>query len=323
MLALAVGGLAGCGATPVSLRNLDRGCAQGSGVSCVRLGVAWYEGHDEAGGRIDLDYPRARRAFEAGCQQGSAECCSQLGYMLGKGEGGPIDKLRGLDLSRRGCELGERTACRRTAESYLEGSVTIKCQELAFAYAKLGCDRDDKASCVLFKQLGGKPSLLAGQASATGSDLVGLIQACEQQNEARSCFAVGERFDKGMGTEVNKDKAAASYRLACTKGDMRGCHNLGIMMINAEGIPADRPGGLMLLNKACDSGQRQSCDQMVKLLGMLCGRNDGDACTILGRIYIKGDKGLETNVTKGIEHLRRGCSAGDKDGCDDLRKLGL
>ena len=38
---------------------------------------------------------------------------------------------------------------------------------------------------------------------------------------------------------------------------------------------------------------------------------------------IKGEKGLETNVTKGVDYLRRGCSAGDKDGCEDVRQLGL
>ena len=115
---------------------------------------------------------------------------------------------------------------------------------------------------------------------------VGLIQ---QQNDARACFAVGERFDKGDGTEINKEKAAASYRFACQKGDVRGCHNLGVMMINAEGIPLDRNGGLLLLDKSCDAGQRPSCEQMVKLLTVLCSRNNGDACTILGRSYIKGD----------------------------------
>ena len=43
----------------------------------------------------------------------------------------------------------------------------------------------------------------------------------------------------------------------------------------------------------------------------------------IGRLYIKGDRGLETNVTKGVEYLQKGCTAGDKDGCDDLRRLGL
>ena len=75
--------------------------------------------------------------------------------------------------------------------------------------------------------------------------------------------------------------------------------------------------------KACESGQRPSCEQMIKTLSLLCSRNDGAACTILGRLYIKGDRGLETNVTKGVEYLQKGCTAGDKDGCDDLRRLGL
>lgn len=310
----------GCGTIPSSLRNLDRGCAQGSSASCVSLGTALYEGKDPIGGHVDLDYKQARRAFDAGCKKDSASGCYQLGLMVAQGEGGEPDKRRGVELWRRGCELGDGVACRKTAESYVEGTVGIKNGDLAYAYAKQGCEQRDESSCAMWKRLGGKPRVLTAPA---GSEIAVLIQACEQQNDARACFAVGERFDKGDGTDVNKEKAAASYRFACQKGDMRGCHNLGVMLINAEGIPADRPNGLILLNKSCEAGQRASCDQMVKLLTVLCSRNDGDACTILGRLYIKGEKGLETSVTKGVEYLRRGCSAGDKDGCDDIRRLGL
>lgn len=319
-LALAAVGTAGCAATPASLRNLDRGCSQGNSTSCVKLGAAFYEGRDEQGGHIDLDYRQARRAFDTGCQKGSGDSCYQLGAMLSKGEGGAVEKPRAIELWRRGCELGTAIACRKTAESYVEGSVSAKNPDLAFAYAKQGCERSDPDSCGLWKQLGGKPPVLVAPA---GSEIAALISSCEQQNDGRACFDLGERFDKGTGTAIHKEKAAQSYRFACDKGDLRGCHNLGIMKINAEGIPRDGPGGLLLLNKACESGQRPSCEQMIKTLSMLCSRNDGDACTILGRLYIKGDRGLETNVTKGVEYLQKGCTAGDKDGCDDLRRLGL
>ena len=280
-------GLAGCGAIPSSLRNLERGCAQGSGGSCSTLGSALYEGKTPSGGYVDLDYKQARRAFEAGCKKDSAASCYQLGLMVDKGEGGEPDKLRGVELWRRACELGHGTACVKTAESYVEGTIGIKNGDLAFAYAKWGCEQKDEGACALWKRLGGKPRLLSAPA---GSEIAVLINACEQQNDARACFAVGERFDKGDGTEINKEKAAASYRFACQKGDVRGCHNLGVMMINAEGIPLDRNGGLLLLDKSCDAGQRPSCEQMVKLLTVLCSRNNGDACTILGRSYIKGDQ---------------------------------
>lgn len=310
----------GCASIPSSLRNLHRGCSQGNSASCVSLGSALYEGKDPSGGHVDLDYAKARQAFTAGCKRDDAASCQRLGTMLDKGEGGERDKVLAVELWRHSCELGDGVSCSKTAESYMTGSVGIKNNDIAFAYAKTGCEQRDERSCVLWKKLGGTPRVLV---APVGSELASLISACEQQNDSRACFTVGERFDKGDGAEQNKEKAAASYRFACQKGDMRGCHNLGVMMINAEGIPADRPGGLLLLNKSCDSGQRASCDQMVRLLTVLCGRSDGDACTILGRLYIKGDKGLETNVTKGLEYLRRGCSAGDKDGCEDVKRLGL
>lgn len=317
--ALAV--LSGCASTPASLRNLDRACVQGSRASCSRLGIAYYEGKDERGAPIVLDYGRARQSFDKGCQRGLAESCYLLGAMLLRGEGGAVDAQRGVELWRRACELGDGQSCRKTAEGYVDGSVSMKSRDLAFAYAKQGCEQKDKPSCALWKQLGGRPpvspELLKLMADITA--------ACERKNDGKACFALGEIFDQGLETEVNKEKAAQNYRAACEKGEPRGCHQLGVMMIMGEGIPTAPARGLVFLSKACDAKLQPSCEQLLKVLTIQCGRSepDADACTVLGRLHIKGERGIEMNIVKGVEYLRRGCGGGDSDGCEDLRRLGL
>ena len=50
--------------------------------------------------------------------------------------------------------------------------------------------------------------------------------------------------------------------------------------------------------------------------------NDADACTVMGRFLIKGDKGMESNITKGVEFLRRGCKMGDRTAAKISRSSG-
>ena len=311
-----VGLMAGC--SPGPLRNLQRGCDQGSGSACFQLGVAYYEGKDEKGTAVDLDYARARKAFEHSCARENGTACYNLGYMLYKGEGGPIDKVHAVDFYKKGCDFGDNTACSKGAIAYRDGAGIPKDMEKALAMSKVGCDRNDKDACELQKSLSTTPDQ-----SGLTAEVRQLIEGCDGGN-ADSCFEAGVRFDDGKGVPTNKERAAVAYKVACEKGDLRGCHNLGVMQIDAEGIPRDVGSGFRLLDKACTNGQAKSCQVLVGKLNRACTQaNDADACTVMGRFLIKGEKGMESNITKGVEYLRRGCRLGDKDGCEDLKKLGL
>ena len=110
--------LGGCASVPKNLRNLNAGCEQGSGSSCFQLGVAYHEGKDEKGEFVDLNFAKARRAFERACDRESSTGCYNLGFMLQKGEGGSIDKPRALGFYKRGCELGDGSACMKAAVAF-------------------------------------------------------------------------------------------------------------------------------------------------------------------------------------------------------------
>lgn len=315
---LGVGLLAGCTAGP--LKNLHRGCEQGSATSCFQLGVAYYEGKDDKGHVLDLDYFKARRAFERGCERDNATSCYNLGYMHQKGEGGTVSKPRAVELFKKGCELGDTTACTKAANAYREGAGTSVDLVTAVKLAKRGCAKDDKESCTLYKEIAALPG--SGGASGATAEVSQLGENCDGGN-ADACFELGTRFDEGKGITQDKAKAAVAYKAACDKNDLRGCHNLGVMLIEGEGIPRNVGNGFKMLNQSCDKGQRKSCEVMLGKLNKACLDNDADACTVMGRFFIKGEKGLDANITKGVDYLRRGCKLGDKDGCDDLRKLGL
>lgn len=307
------------GCTPASLRNLQRGCDQGSAAACARLGTAYYEGRDDKGQSVDLDLEKARRAFEGACSRDDAASCASLGDMLGKGEGGPADKARGVSLHRRACELGAGPACAKAAVAYRDGTAVPKSPELAATSARKGCDKGDSASCALFKELATVEG--SGGAGMTAEAKQAMDQ-CEAGNGS-ACFDLGLRYDDGKGLKVDKTKAAAMYKISCEKGDSRACHNFGVMLIDGEGVPRSIVAGLKVLDLLCQKGQSKSCDVLVSKLNKACLADEPSSCTLVGRFLLQGEKGLEVNLVKGVEYLRRACRLGSNDGCEDLRKLGL
>ena len=170
--------LGGCASVPKNLRNLNAGCEQGSGSSCFQLGVAYHEGKDEKGEFVDLNFAKARRAFERACDRESSTGCYNLGFMLQKGEGGSIDKPRALGFYKRGCELGDGSACMKAAVAFRDGEIVgvKKDAEMANFYARRGCDRDVKEACDL---IGARPSS-AALGSSGGSGLTLCISGLEK-----------------------------------------------------------------------------------------------------------------------------------------------
>ncbi len=312
------GGLASCVSGP--LHNLQRGCEQGSAAACSALGTAYYEGREENGHIIDLDYPKARKAYERACARSDASGCYDLAFMNQQGEGGATNKLLAIELYARGCELGFAKGCSKASVAYRDGKEVVTDLALAARLARLGCDKEDREACEQYKLLATTPG--SGGADGSTAEVRQLADGCEG-GSADACFEVAVRYDDGKGVKQDKQKAAVAYKDSCDKGDLRGCHNLGVMLLDGEGISRNIGTGLRLLNQACEKGQHKSCEVLVSKLNKACGDADADACTVLGGFYIKGEKGLEANVVKGVDYLRRGCKLGDKDGCDILRKLGL
>lgn len=312
-----VAGLAGCKGP---LSNLQRGCDQGSGSSCLALGNAYYAGKDDQGHALELDYFKARKAFERACERDNAKACYNLGFMKQHGEGGAIEKSKAAGLYKKSCELGDAVACGKGAAAYREGQGATTAADLAVAadLAKRGCEKEDKDSCEQARQIAA-----AGGGDGLTPEVRQLALSCDA-GSSEACFNVGVLFDEGKGMPADKNKAAMAYKAACEKGENRGCHRLGVMLVSGQGIPRDIGAGIRLLNQACDKGFGQSCEVMLNGLNSACVEdNDADACTLVGRFFITGEKGLRKDMNKGVTYLRRGCKLGDKDGCEDLKKLGL
>jgi TPR repeat protein len=90
------------------------------------------------------------------------------------------------------------------------------------------------------------------------------------------CYALATDYDSDR-SDRDMPRAADAYRLACDRGDSRGCAGLGAMAANGwGGVKKDRARAAGLFTQACDKGVELGC------------RNLG-AMEALGRSATKGE----------------------------------
>ncbi|MFC4270790.1 hypothetical protein GQF03_03580 [Sneathiella chungangensis] len=95
----------------------DKSCELGEMEGCAYMGTFYVEG---AG--VDKDISKSISYFQKACDGGYAEVCSGLGMMLIKGStvpgdekrgsAVPVDKKRGQASLQKGCDLGDKKACK-------------------------------------------------------------------------------------------------------------------------------------------------------------------------------------------------------------------
>ena len=74
-------------------------------------------------------------------------------------------------------------------------------------------------------------------------------------------FMFGDFFDDGFKAynAKNYSKAVNLYNKACDNKDAIGCHNLGFMYYNGQGVKKNSNKALDLFKKACDLNYEGGC----------------------------------------------------------------
>ena len=101
-----------------------------------------------------------------------------------------------------------------------------------------------------------------------------------------------EAYDKS-----DYQKAAQLYQKACDGGDALGCHNLGLLYKNGQGVNQDYQKAAQLYQKACDGGNAVGCFS-------------------LGFLYQNGQ-----SFSTAKQYYGKACDLGLRSGCDKYRML--
>ena len=133
-------------------------------------------------------------------------------------------------------------------------------------------------------------------------------------------YKLGSMFKKGLGTDINMDKAIDYFKRSEEMNNKNGLHEYGKVLLLGENIPQDIEKAVKLLEKAIKleninakrflaleliSGEHldQDIDKGLAMLTECADSRDAYACYKLGKIYFKGDIVLQ-DLDKSEKYLR-------------------
>ncbi|NUO54257.1 MAG: sel1 repeat family protein [Polyangiaceae bacterium] len=139
------------------------------------------------------------------------------------------------------------------------------------------------------------------------------------------CFRVGNEKEKAG----ELGEARQLYEKGCDAGDAKSCNDLGVMLVEGRGGPADLAGAAARFAKACDTKEANACKNLgitrgkqvpadheaaFKAFQQACDLANALGCYELGRSYLDG-RGVPRDQAKGVEFFTKACGMGDEVAC--------
>ncbi len=240
--------------------------------------------------------PTLRARLTWACETEHREACVLLSRWLAKGTHGPVSAPLSEQYAERACDLGDMTscmeaseawiarshstelapkidnaltracsaqtpnACRRLGDVLLAGEVIARDRDRAQRSYEKGCEQEDAIACL---QLGDIHGYRAAQADDEGVRKLDWVRAsdameraCDLRN-AQGCIRFGLLALNG----INGSGAQAHVAMltACSAGAPEGCLYAGRQLALGDGVGADTPRALALLQQACSAGSTLAC----------------------------------------------------------------
>jgi hypothetical protein len=121
---------------------------------------------------------------------------------------------------------------------------------------------------------------------------------------------------------------------ACDQGDAEACDEVGVALLEGDGVPKQPETGLDYLRKSCDDGFARACfnSGLVLFTGKLVASDDkealqrfekacdgghGKGCLQAGFMHTRG-KGTSASTKAGMPYFEKGCSLGNVKSCKNI-----
>ncbi|MCC6216456.1 MAG: cation:proton antiporter [Polyangiaceae bacterium] len=131
-----------------------------------------------------------------------------------------------------------------------------------------------------------------------------------------------------------KAEAASAYQRACDLGSPRGCNDLGVMLLDGDGVPRDPARAVVLFRNACELGLPMACANLghalehglggavdvagaAQIYERACRAEAPFACNALGNLLWSGN-GAQRDVARATALFERSCEAGSPAACANL-----
>ena len=300
------------------LDRLDRACQRGVPLACVlgaRAALAGRHGKPEPA--------RARELARRGCGAGDGLACvlerwleasatdvrptcrddqplGCLGAALEHvGASTAPNDLRGAQAPlARACDRGVAAACLAAADllsgkaPYLRREVERNAGSRIAATYRRACTLGQRDGCVETARL----RLGAGEPR----EAVSMLEPLCRRGHARACrFLAHSQATESAGPQPAD--VASALGSACKGHLAEACVELGLLMMDGNGVPSDPVGAVRHFETACQSGHLRGCGA-------------------LGLAALHG-KGVPRDGRRAAELLGRACHAGDPEACEAFAPL--
>ena len=178
--------------------------------------------------------------------------------------------------------------------------------------------------------------VVAKDQESTGGESQGTCSG----GDFEDCFDLGQRYRLGLGVQIDLDRAAEFYKLACDGEHAEGCERirmLGFMYRDGDGVPQDSTRAARLFELACNGGDGRACwlfasmteqgkgvtldrERAVQLYQQACDGGDSTGCWSLGVLYRNGE-GVDLDLGLAAAYFERACDGGDVNGCWNLGSM--
>jgi TPR repeat protein len=177
---------------------------------------------------------------------------------------------------------------------FFRHQVAMPPDELSAAFA-LACEKGYSAACSRVSWLddAGRPDLQEAREVMLPSCDAGEPVACMVVGWAEEATAA-ER--SGSDAERYIKRAARNYKVHCDGGFDDACHDYARVLYDYPFLGADPRAAVKRWQEACYAGV-------------------GPSCTSLGVLYRDGGRGVKPNSRSARDFGKRGCDAGDPQGC--------
>ncbi|MBC8183185.1 sel1 repeat family protein, partial [candidate division KSB1 bacterium] len=89
-------------------------------------------------------------------------------------------------------------------------------------------------------------------------------KGCDRDN-GWACSNLARKYDRGIGVEKDKKKAAELFKKGCKFEHPDGCAGYGWLLYHGQQFQKDEKKGIKLLQRGCKEGVGWSCKELQKI----------------------------------------------------------
>lgn len=253
---------------------------------------------------------------------------SYVWYRIGKmhcyGLGTEQDYAQAFDWFLKSAKEGNKFARYSLANLYYYGNGVVKDLSQAFLWYQKSASQGQPYASYSIAQMYNKGEYVS-QSEETAQRyykdaLLGFLELeSKDQADDNLYYKLGSMFKKGLGTDIDMDRAIDYFKRSAEMNNKNGLYEYGKALLLGEHIHQDIEKAIKLLEKAIDlkninakrflaleyiSGEHleQDIEKGLAMLAECADSGDTSACYKLGKIYFKGEIVLQ-NLDKAEKYL--------------------